>query len=219
MPSILLFKITLHTEKNYSTCLYLINSVESAFFYALKYISDILYPALDRVTNITKTICMAVDCCTTLNIVRHLSHNCITYGTGTRTSGRKIRARSQVWHKKYRTLRTLGIPCRDTLIKNLYTPCDYNIVIYCVSWLPKSTLIVRVKVNEIHFHCCTKFRIQQKKFEQDQWRTQEFCSGGFNKFSWGQGKRGSRGGSSLVRGSESSCKLVQEISFRIVKFS
>lgn len=94
--SILLFIITLHTEKNYSSRLYLINSVESAFFYALKYISDILYPALDRVTNITKTLCMAVDCNTTCSIVRHLSHNCIIYGTGTGTSGRKIRARSQV---------------------------------------------------------------------------------------------------------------------------
>jgi len=31
-----------------------------------------------------------------------------------------------------------------------------------------------------------------------QWRTQEFCSGGFNKFSWGQRReRGSEGGSPL----------------------
>ena len=58
-----------------------------------------------------------------------------------------------------------------------------------------------------------------------QWRTQEFCSGGcgaFNKFICGQ--RADRtgiwgGGSPLVRGSGGSCNLVQEISFRIVKFS
>ena len=35
----------------------------------------------------------------------------------------------------------------------------------------------------------------------------------------GQTERGSRGGSSLVRGSGSSCNLVQEISFHMVKFS
>ena len=35
----------------------------------------------------------------------------------------------------------------------------------------------------------------------------------------GQRKRGSGGGSPLVRGSGGSCNLVQEISFRIVKFS
>jgi hypothetical protein len=46
-----------------------------------------------------------------------------------------------------------------------------------------------------------------------------FFQGGFNKFSWGQSERGSGGGSPLVRGSGSSCNLVQEISFHIVKFS
>jgi hypothetical protein len=35
----------------------------------------------------------------------------------------------------------------------------------------------------------------------------------------GQRERGSGGGSPLVRGSGGSCNLVQEISFRIVKFS
>jgi hypothetical protein len=35
----------------------------------------------------------------------------------------------------------------------------------------------------------------------------------------GQRERGSGGGSPLVRGSEGSCNLVQEISFHIVKFS
>jgi len=34
----------------------------------------------------------------------------------------------------------------------------------------------------------------------------------------GQRERGSGGGSPLVRGSEGSCNLVQEISFHIVKF-
>ena len=35
----------------------------------------------------------------------------------------------------------------------------------------------------------------------------------------GQRERGSGGGSPIVRGSEGSCNLVQEISFHIVKFS
>ena len=56
-----------------------------------------------------------------------------------------------------------------------------------------------------------------------QWRTQEFCSGGGGSTNSvedrGQRKRGSGGGSPLVRGSEGSCNLVKEISFHIVKFS
>ena len=44
-----------------------------------------------------------------------------------------------------------------------------------------------------------------------QWRNQEFCSEGVKKFSSGQRKRGSGGGSLLVRGSGGSCNLVQEI--------
>jgi len=52
-----------------------------------------------------------------------------------------------------------------------------------------------------------------------QWRTQEFCSDGFNKFSWRQRERGSGGGSPLFRGSGDSCNLVKEIYFHIVKFS
>jgi len=35
----------------------------------------------------------------------------------------------------------------------------------------------------------------------------------------GQRKRGTGGGSSLVRGSGGSCNLVQDISFHIIKFS
>ena len=54
-----------------------------------------------------------------------------------------------------------------------------------------------------------------------QWRTEEFFSGVFNKFSLGQ--RTERTGiwsrSPLVRSSGGSCNLVQEISFLIVKFS
>jgi len=58
-----------------------------------------------------------------------------------------------------------------------------------------------------------------------QWRTQEFCSGeGVQQIQLrtedrGQRERGSEGGSPLVRDSGSSCNLVQEISFHIVKFS
>jgi len=46
-----------------------------------------------------------------------------------------------------------------------------------------------------------------------QWRTQEFFSGGgsTNSVDRGQRGRGSGGGSPLVRGSGSSCNLVQEI--------
>ena len=57
----------------------------------------------------------------------------------------------------------------------------------------------------------------------EQWRTQEFCSGGGDSTNSvddrGQRERGSGGGSPLVRGSEGSCNLVQEISLQIVKFS
>ena len=56
---------------------------------------------------------------------------------------------------------------------------------------------------------------------RQQWRTQEFCSGGSTNSveERGQRERGSGDGSPLVRGSEDSCNFVQEISFRIVKFS
>jgi len=57
-----------------------------------------------------------------------------------------------------------------------------------------------------------------------QWRPQEFCfgRGGGSTNSVedrGQRKRGTGGGSSLVRGSGGSCNLVQDISFHIIKFS
>jgi hypothetical protein len=55
-----------------------------------------------------------------------------------------------------------------------------------------------------------------------QWHTQEFFLGGDSTNSVedrGQRERGSGGGSPLVKGSGGSCKLVQEISFHIVKFS
>jgi len=58
-----------------------------------------------------------------------------------------------------------------------------------------------------------------------QWRTQEFCLGGWGGVSTnsvadrGQRERRSGVGSPLVRGSGGSCNLVQEISFHIVKLS
>ena len=55
-----------------------------------------------------------------------------------------------------------------------------------------------------------------------QWRTQEFCSGGVQQIQLRTEDRENRdlgGGSPLVRGSGGSCNLVQEISFHIVKFS
>ena len=53
-----------------------------------------------------------------------------------------------------------------------------------------------------------------------QWRTQEFCSGGVRQIQLRteERERGSGGGSPLVTGSGGSRKLVQEISFHIVKF-
>ena len=54
-----------------------------------------------------------------------------------------------------------------------------------------------------------------------QWRNQEFFSGGVQQIQLRTGHReqGSGGCSPLVRGSGGSCNLVQEISFRVVKFS
>jgi len=53
-----------------------------------------------------------------------------------------------------------------------------------------------------------------------QWRTQEFFSGGGSINSVEERENGDLvGGNPLVRGSGGSCNLVQEISFRIVKFS
>jgi len=54
----------------------------------------------------------------------------------------------------------------------------------------------------------------------EQWRTQEFCSGGRGSTNSVEDRgQGSGGGSPLVRGSVGSCNLVQEISFHIVKSS
>ena len=56
----------------------------------------------------------------------------------------------------------------------------------------------------------------------NQWRTQEFCSGGGSTNSVedrGQRELVSGGSSPLVKGSGGSCNLVQEISFHIIKFS
>ena len=57
---------------------------------------------------------------------------------------------------------------------------------------------------------------------EEQWRTQEFCSGGGGSTNSvedrGQREQGSGGGSPPVRGSGSRCNLAQEISFHIVKF-
>jgi hypothetical protein len=62
------------------------------------------------------------------------------------------------------------------------------------------------------------------RFNHDQWRTQEFCSGGGGCSTnsvedRGQREWGSGGGSPIVRGPGGSCNLVQEISFHIVNFS
>ena len=64
--------------------------------------------------------------------------------------------------------------------------------------------------------------LQNIVYGHAQWRTQEFCSWGVSTNSVedrGQRERGSGGGSPLVRGSGGSCNFIQEISFRIVRFS
>jgi len=67
-----------------------------------------------------------------------------------------------------------------------------------------------------------EFNDSNDKFNQ--WRTQEFCSGGGGVSTNSVEDRGKRervsgAGSPLVRGSGGSCNLVQEIPFHIVKFS
>ena len=66
-------------------------------------------------------------------------------------------------------------------------------------------------------------KFSRKKEGVYQWRTQEFCSGGGGSTNSvedrGQRKRGSGGGSPLVRGSGGSCNLVQEVAAPMVKFS
>ena len=59
------------------------------------------------------------------------------------------------------------------------------------------------------------FRPSRPALGPTQWRTQEFCSGGFKNSveDRGQRERGSGGGNRLVRGSGGTCNLVQEISF------
>jgi len=87
------------------------------------------------------------------------------------------------------------------------------IVLLCVLFVSKCLL----------YYCHRVSTQLQLKYILSQWRTQEFCSGGGDSKNSvedrGQTERGSRGGSPLVRGSGSSCNLVQEISFHIVKFS
>ena len=65
------------------------------------------------------------------------------------------------------------------------------------------------------------FRCVFRNNNLNQWPTQEFRSGGSKNSveERGQREQGSGGGSPLVRVSGGNCNLVQEISFRIVKFS
>jgi len=67
------------------------------------------------------------------------------------------------------------------------------------------------------------YAIARLKHTTEQWRTQEFCSGGgiqqiqLKTEDRENGDLG--GGSPLARGSGDNCNLVKEISFHIVKFS
>ena len=75
-----------------------------------------------------------------------------------------------------------------------------------------------VSLQHINLFTCTQLYLDHS----NQWRTQEFCSGGGSTNSFedrGQREQGSGGGSPLVRGSGGSCNFVKEISFHIVKFS
>ena len=57
-------------------------------------------------------------------------------------------------------------------------------------------------------------------YTPQQWRTQEFFSGGVSTNSVEDRENGDRGGGKpIVRDSGGSCNLVQEISFHIVEFS
>jgi len=78
---------------------------------------------------------------------------------------------------------------------------------------------LRAEVDFVRNNICVKFPL-----DYTQWRTQEIFSGagGCSTNSdedRGKRERGSGAGSTLVMGSGGSCNLVQEISFRIVKFS
>ena len=79
--------------------------------------------------------------------------------------------------------------------------------------------VMRVTVQEQYPESCQV----TSRCGSEQWGTQEFCSpgGGLSTNSVedrGQRELGSGGCSPLVKGSGGSCKLVQEISFHIVKF-
>jgi len=90
-------------------------------------------------------------------------------------------------------------------------------------WLEKYGRCLNCEFNNItNNHACLMYQVFFYTLHgggKGQWRTQEFCSGGwgFNKFNWGQREQGSGGGSPLLWGSGGSCNLVQEISFHIVK--
>ena len=67
---------------------------------------------------------------------------------------------------------------------------------------------------------CNFHRLRLIAFTNNQWRTQEFCSGGGSTNPVEDRENGDLGAvAPLVRGSGGSCNLVQEISFHIVKFS
>ena len=88
----------------------------------------------------------------------------------------------------------------------------------------KSLFITKTKCNSLCKILSFHGHPVQLSCVRQQWRTQEFFSGGGSTISVedrGQRGRGSGGGSPLVRSSGGSCNLLQEISFhiRVVKFS
>ena len=96
-----------------------------------------------------------------------------------------------------------------------------------VSWVGVNMQEIQNTLNAVHVlsnlqECIQPTGLLIMWHAIQQWRTQEFFSGGGSTNSVedrAQRERGSGGSSPLVKGSGGSCNLVQEISFHIVKFS
>ena len=97
------------------------------------------------------------------------------------------------------------------LVSSMSTTChDYLVINFSRGCKLRSSL-----------QLCNFFNLSLTLLGPDQWRTQEFCSGGVQQIQLRTEDRenGDLGdGSPLVRGSGGSCNLVQEISFHTLNF-